>query len=244
LVVLEGDAALVLGPAQSARSAIGAVADALHPVIGALATAGASQQSEPAQQRTAVPQTPQNAGIVSQPPDEAGVEQPIPQLRRRTRTSYGGLLFLLHIVADLELANDIAQHPVLSARGFRWSMHQLALTLCPGAEPGDPAALAFAGLPPDDVPPSRGEAPPTDAEIDALAAFARHITVALEQRLPPEREQFASLLLRSAEVVADPGWIDVCFSLPDVSTAVRRAGLDLDLGYLPWLGVVMRFVYE
>jgi hypothetical protein len=24
----------------------------------------------------------------------------------------------------------------------------------------------------------------------------------------------------------------------------RRAGLDLDPGYVPWLGVVVRFVYE
>jgi hypothetical protein len=28
-----------------------------------------------------------------------------------------------------------------------------------------------------------------------------------------------------------------------VSTVVRRAGLDLDPGYRPWLGVVVRFRY-
>jgi len=49
---------------------------------------------------------------------------------------------------------------------------------------------------------------------------------------------------RSAEIVADPGWIDVRFSLDEVATEIRRAGLDLDPGYVPWLGVVVRFIYE
>ena len=50
--------------------------------------------------------------------------------------------------------------------------------------------------------------------------------------------------LRRARVLADPGWIAVHFSLEDVSTDIRRAGLDLDPGYVPWLGVVVRFVYD
>ena len=41
----------------------------------------------------------------------------------------------------------------------------------------------------------------------------------------------------------EPGWVDVELDLEEVSTAVRRAGLDLDPGYLPWLGVVVRFRY-
>ena len=32
-------------------------------------------------------------------------------------------------------------------------------------------------------------------------------------------------------------------ALSDVSTELRRAGLDLDPGYLPFLGTVVRFVY-
>jgi hypothetical protein len=45
-------------------------------------------------------------------------------------------------------------------------------------------------------------------------------------------------------VVADPGWIEVHLSLDDVSTPLRRARLDLDPGWVPWLGVVLRFVYD
>ena len=49
---------------------------------------------------------------------------------------------------------------------------------------------------------------------------------------------------RPAEVAADPGWIEVRYSLNDVSTEIRRVGLDLDPGFVPWLGVVLKFVYE
>ena len=49
---------------------------------------------------------------------------------------------------------------------------------------------------------------------------------------------------RRAEVVADPGWFEVRLSLDEVTTEIRRAGLDLDPGYLRWLGAVVKFVYE
>ena len=49
---------------------------------------------------------------------------------------------------------------------------------------------------------------------------------------------------RRAEIVADPGWIELRFSLDDVSTELRRAGLDLDPGYVTWLGFVLKFTYE
>jgi hypothetical protein len=49
---------------------------------------------------------------------------------------------------------------------------------------------------------------------------------------------------RRAAIVADPGWIEVRLSLDEVSTEIRRVGLDLDPDYVPWLGVVVRFVYE
>jgi hypothetical protein len=53
----------------------------------------------------------------------------------------------------------------------------------------------------------------------------------------------APLLARRAELRIDPGWIEARFDLDDVSIDVRRAGLDLDPGYLPWLGAVVRFTY-
>jgi len=49
---------------------------------------------------------------------------------------------------------------------------------------------------------------------------------------------------RRARVLGDSGWIDLYFRLNDVATEIRRAGLDLDPGFVPWLGVVLKFHYE
>jgi hypothetical protein len=43
--------------------------------------------------------------------------------------------------------------------------------------------------------------------------------------------------------VADPGWLEVHLDLDTVDVHVRRAGLDVDLGWVPWLGTVVRFRY-
>jgi hypothetical protein len=49
---------------------------------------------------------------------------------------------------------------------------------------------------------------------------------------------------RDGEVRADPGWIELRLALDAVDLDVRRAGLDLDPGFIPWLGTVIRFVYD
>jgi hypothetical protein len=168
-------------------------------------------------------------------------------LRRRALTGAGGLLFLVHVVNALGLPEEIAGHEVLGARPFFWVMHQLALTLR-ALPPTDPAALAFAGLSPETIPPSEEETPASELETAALAGMAGRIVEHLRWLLELEDDSAEMLLEfvcdRRAEVVTDPGWIELRFSLDEVSTEIRRAGLDLDPGYVPWLGVVMRFIYE
>jgi hypothetical protein len=73
--------------------------------------------------------------------------------------------------------------------------------------------------------------------IEHLSSF-----LVFEDEPPPSLIDF--VCRRRAEIIADPGWIEVRFSLDEVSTEIRRAGLDLDPGYLSWLGIVVRFVYE
>jgi hypothetical protein len=41
-----------------------------------------------------------------------------------------------------------------------------------------------------------------------------------------------------------PGWVEVYLPLDGVDVAVRRAGLDVDPGWVPWLGTVVMFRYE
>jgi hypothetical protein len=178
--------------------------------------------------------------------------QPI-DLRERAFTRWGGLLFLLAVFEDLNLLEVILEHPVLRERPFTWVLHQLAMTIAP-VSPDDPAALAFAGLSPDIrfkpqiFANELGSDQRSAAEICGLCELAESMIEHLSSFLVFEDEPPASLVefvcRRRAEIVADPGWIEARFSLDEVSTEIRRAGLDLDPGYMSWLGIVMRFVYE
>lgn len=177
---------------------------------------------------------------------ETDEEADVPlELRQRALTRYGGLLFLLGMIEDL--IDEILADAALGARPFPWVMHQLALALVE-VEPDDPVALAFAGLPPDASPPSAEQDAPNELEASALNALAARLVERLRLLLEREDEAEQSLLdfvcRRHAEVMAEPGWIEARFSLDDVSTEIRRAGLDLNPGYVAWLGVVVRFVYE
>jgi hypothetical protein len=181
--------------------------------------------------------------------DEAEENLRPADLRQRAFTRFGGLLLLLSIVEDLKLPEQILGHPVLGERRFAWVVHQLALTL-PGINiaGNDPAALAFAGLSPSAVSPLEQDGPATAIEAKALTEIAASIVDRLDALLNCEDELPANLLdficRRRAEIVADPGWIEVRLSLDEISTEIRRIGLDIDPGYVPWLGVVVRFIYE
>jgi hypothetical protein len=108
--------------------------------------------------------------------DEAGG---VPATRVAAWTEAGGLLFLLPFAASLE---------PLEARTLRWTLHRLALVLLPGLDEADPAALAFAGLGPDELPPSDGVDAPADTELSALGGVARRIELELAERLDREPE--------------------------------------------------------
>lgn len=178
-------------------------------------------------------------------PDPSRIRPIDPRPTGRTRA--GGLLYLLHLVAELGLPDALsAEDGPLAARSLRFSLHALALALIP-VEARDPAALAFCGLAPDDEPPSEGADKPNDTERAALEAAAAAIGERLRVRAGREDEPARTVLLetcrRHAEVIADPAWLEIRFSAEDADTRVRRAALDLDPGWLPWLGCIVRFVY-
>ena len=52
------------------------------------------------------------------------------------------------------------------------------------------------------------------------------------------------LVRRHGRVVVVPGWVTFHLRLADVDLDVRRAGLDLDPGFVPWLGSVVVIRYE
>jgi hypothetical protein len=179
------------------------------------------------------------ASVVAEPEGSDDADDPVPA-RVSGATRAGGLLYLLNLVEALELLERLpAERPV------RWSLHAVALLLAP-VERDDPAALAFCGLPPDAEPPDERARPPREDETALLEAAAERLTARAAELLDPDAdpdETLTALVLRPAEIVADPGWIDVRLRLDDVTTELRRSGLDLDPGWLPWLGCVVRFVY-
>lgn len=211
---------------------------------------GAGQAIE-FQEEVESPQARASARLANRIVEPKGDAKPV-DLRRRGFTRLGGLLFLFAVIEDLNLPEMILTHAVLSGRRFVWVVHQLAMTLAAATptavDQNDPAALAFAGLSPGATPPSHEEELSTEVEAEALCELAELIVDRLCCLLDFKDVPPASLLdfvcRRRAEIVADPGWIEVRLSLDEVSTEIRRAGLDLDPGYVSWLGVIVRFVYE
>ncbi|WP_255990876.1 hypothetical protein [Chitinolyticbacter albus] len=158
-------------------------------------------------------------------------------------TEWGGLLFLVPLVASCGALTKLLGAASLAERPLGHVLHRLALQLLPGLRAHDAAALAFAGWTPDFRP--LDEPWPQEAEL-VLAHAANLVRDSLAERLPGWAGPglMARVCARRATVVADPGWFEVRFSLSEVSLDLRRAALDLDPGFVPWLGVVLRYVYE
>jgi hypothetical protein len=161
------------------------------------------------------------------------------------------LAFVLNFAATLAWPKQLADDPVLAGRGVRWTLHRIACALAPITS-DDPAALAFCGLLPGSAPPDAGEPPPTAAESAAIEKWRERVVAALTDRLinaveAPIAGDAAALVEwvchRNAEIVADPGWLEIHFAADSVSTELRRCGLDINPGWLPWLGLVVKFVY-
>ncbi len=196
----------------------------------------------PARDSHALP-TPAHADLPVHPdvparPDLPAHPDPPPDLR----TQWAGLLFLLNTAADASVPDRVLDDPALAARSLRWSLHRIGRHLVPVA-PADPALLAFCALPAAPV-----DLVPTAAgEEEALRAHATRWAVATADRLGrTDTDPFAvvaEVAARAGTVTVEPGWCEVWMAADEVDIEVRRAGLDLDPGWVGWLGTVVRFGY-
>ncbi len=160
-------------------------------------------------------------------------------------TGAGGLLYLLHLVVRRELPVRLADpdHP-LAGRPLRDVLGALGRRLS-GCGPDDAAVLAFHGrLDAEPAP-----VPFAETERDAVDELAAELRGALAAALPdraaatPPDELLASVVRRPAVISGEPGWIEITFAAELADVDIRRVGLDLDPGYLPFLGCVVRFRY-
>ena len=157
-------------------------------------------------------------------------------------------------------SGNVAARPDIdiASRRYGWPVVLRAvgselLTLAGAANvaPIDPALLAFCGRPPVAVPPDGRAAAEDRGFGQAVAGLRDDIIAALRGRLvgrPPavlaDDLLLRAVLRRSGRILADPGWLDVHLESDEVSVDLRAAGLDIDPGWLPALGCVVRFCYE
>ena len=172
-------------------------------------------------------------------PEPVAASQPI-----SGHSEYAGLLLMLPLLEPSGALRLLDIDTVWPAVDWPASLHRFATSLVPLAA-DDPAALAFCGRRPLDSVPHH-PAPLTPAQSAALAQARYCLHDALSMRLaqwsgPGLIERVAR---RRGRIAADPGWFEVRYSLRDVSIDIRRAALDLDPGFIRWLGIVLRYVYE
>jgi hypothetical protein len=170
-------------------------------------------------------------------------------------TNWAGLVFLLAVADDIGMPDQVLCDPVLAVRPMSWVLTQVGVRLV-RAEIDDPAVAAFAGRPAADLTIMEEDAA-ADAENTRLDELATDWATATADRLlaattDPTADDIdyadpAATVIRVAHrpghIDAVRGWIEVVLSAAQADVLVRRAGLDLDPDWVPWLGTVVRYRY-
>lgn len=180
-------------------------------------------------------------------------------------TAAGGIGFVLPVLARLgfrpwlEAAPDgIAQRLVAGVFGALLARLDIAaddpawaLAAAPAAGRGARPPVTVAPLPASwaglgrrdgrrplciDIDP---DADPLEVQLVALWSRAVHRWLRRRARLG-----LGALIRRPARLALTPTHLDLRFDLAAVDLRVRRAGLDVDPGWLPWYGRVVGFHYE
>lgn len=165
-------------------------------------------------------------------------------------SAVGGIFFLVHAITELDVVVDLEQGPLSDVEPAQVLARVAASAT--GAAVDDPAALAVAGWPCGE-PTDPLHAPLAAEQEEAVAALGRRLRVWVLDRLGEDgdgdgdgdrdRDDLDWVWARSVAIDPRPGWVEATFGLDDVDVRLRIAGLDLDPGYVWWLGAVVRFRY-
>ena len=178
-------------------------------------------------------------------------DQPIPT-PEIIHSDFAGLFLLVSVLAETtddktSLINKITADTAFSARPLSWVLYQLT-THWLAIPTGDPGLREFCAIDIEADWPWPSDDEPTQAETNALDGFQGAIENQVLARYHPEEIESSSvvetLCRRSGRLLIDNGWLELVFDLNDVDTQIRRAGLDLDPGFVPWLGKVVKIRYE
>ena len=143
-------------------------------------------------------------------------------------SEFGGLLFLVRALEQLGFAAFLADHPALLDSAF-------------------PARLLYAvgqraGMPEDDPLALVLRAPAGEDSDEVTLIVAWRTAVRRWCRRYP-RIGLRTLVRRHATLHVSRTHIDATFALSDLDVRVRRWALDVDPGWVPWLGRVITFTY-
>lgn len=161
-------------------------------------------------------------------------------------TEWGGIFFLYTLMDELSLPKQMMNDSTLMQRPMGWLLQRLIEGLCPALE-GEAVVVVFAGADADAPAPWVEEAPINQAEQAVLNGYVLEISHTLQQRLQWPGETVAMLAWicqRPAQLRLEPAWLTVLLPVTEIDTEIRRAALDLNPGYLAWLGRVVEFIYE
>ncbi|MGR6320741.1 hypothetical protein Q2K19_22090 [Micromonospora soli] len=183
---------------------------------------------------------------------EADPDRAIGELPTRTQeglefafTAWAGLPFLLATAASAGLPERLFD--AFEERTIGWVVHRLG-GLISESGPEDAALLALAGLHGERAETVLRAPEPTEDEAALLDGIAGEWVRATADRLGHDGDdslpEVRARLRRPGHVDAQAGWFVIHLPLASADPVVRRAGLDLDPGWVPWLGAVVRYVYD
>lgn len=165
----------------------------------------------------------------SQPSTPTAVPQRLPLSQPTTfsgtHTDYAGLMYLLNLLQYLQLPAYLPQYndpDTFPQTLLGYVAHRLG---APNQDPILTSLIPFVSSPPSPLHP---------LWYSALKTWSRrHTGLTLK-----------SLIQRPGELALTPTHLDLTFDLSQVDIRIRKAGLDLNPGWLPWFGRVVAFHYE
>ena len=160
----------------------------------------------------------------------------LPDTTQWQSARWAGALFWLSRISTSDAFDWLDSQQDAPADGLRLLLRALAIEL--GVPEDDPAFAVFCGgtAPQSEPPPAI-----TEKAADMAVQWSNWLADAAPE-LPVPR--LATVCRRNGRLRVEPGWIELHFPLAGVDTTIRRLGLDLDPGWLPWLGCVLRIHYD
>lgn len=195
--------------------------------LGSSAQVATAPASQPTAQSPTPPQRPSNLPSLPDLPDAVEWQA----------TAWAGSLFWLARL-DADALQEIAEPGGEPAREQPLPTRLQAIGLTLGVQADDPALRAFCGgkLPAE---------PPSPSLLTQAARLVAEWGRWLDEAAPDlPAPRLAGICRRPGRLRFEAGWIELHLPLDSVQTPIRRLGLDLDPGWLPWLGCVLRICYD